>query len=575
MCKAIGIIGCMLWIVAANAQDTASKKQFSISGTAGVSYEYYGLSKKPIGWTGFNPRKPWHQVRFNFSPTMQFGKNFTLPFNFNFALKPTNYLGPYSNIKKQSFSQFITNPMNSFGLNPKYKWAELQLGTQYLNYSELSTGDIGIFGAGFDLRPSRFIFRFFYGTSQQGINFFTGPPQTNGSYKRTNWMASIGTAEEGKYEVDVNFVKAKDDSSSAFPPPINIKPQEGFTASVVSKLFFEKGWYISAEGAQSIYTKNLQLPFDSTRASFKPFIKGHSSTVEDYAASGSIGKKNKDLDLGIRLKYIGAGFQTPGYPFMMPDKFDYTLNTRFNAWKNKSGSYRMNVVASVGQRVNNVSNTTLRAKQFLGNLNWFTQFDDHFSLNISYNNFGFQAPGGINPFGIRNISNDLSVNPSVTWSNEKVIHVMSLSYTYSKYDERDVITGNVTSNNTHTFLYTYVPTFLQKEFTPDFSLMYFKNSLDTFKMRLMTISAGLNFSAAKKKMNFRSQVQYTSSKTNNFSNNNNVIASLNHDWKMSDRLTWTTFLCSNTFKYGNEIIPNNASYWETNIRTGFQYRFGK
>ena len=114
------------------------KPGFSISGNAGVSYEYYGLSRKPTGWTGFTPRKPWNQVRFNFTPTMQFSKNFSIPFNFNFAMKPTNYAGPYAGIKKQSFGQFITNPMNSFGLNPKYKWAEFQLGTQYLNYSDLS-----------------------------------------------------------------------------------------------------------------------------------------------------------------------------------------------------------------------------------------------------------------------------------------------------------------------------------------------------------------------------------------------------------------------------------------------------
>ena len=133
--------------LAANAQ----KPSFSVSGTAGVSYEYYGLSRKPTGWTGYTPRKPWNQVRFNFSPQMKFGNNFSLPLNFNFAMKPTNYAGPYSGITKQSFGQFITNPMNSFGLNPKYKWAELQLGTQYLNYSALSTGDIGVFGVGFDL----------------------------------------------------------------------------------------------------------------------------------------------------------------------------------------------------------------------------------------------------------------------------------------------------------------------------------------------------------------------------------------------------------------------------------------
>lgn len=568
------ILFAMLFCLSSMAQETP-KNAFSVSGTAGISYEHYGLSKKPSGWNGFSPRKPWNQVRVNFSPDMKFGKNFSLPFNFNFAMKPTNYAGPYSNIGKQSFSQFITNPMNSFGLNPKYKWAELQLGTQYLSYSELSTGDIGVFGAGFDLRPGTYVIRFFYGLSQQGVNFFTGPPSTNGAYKRTNWMASVGKGREGKYEVAVNFVKAKDDSTSASPPPVLIKPQEGFTMSVVAKTFFNKGWYVKAEGAQSIYTKDMFLPLDTSKASFKPFIKGHTSTVKDYAADAALGKKGQNFDIGIKLKYIGAGFQTPGYPFMLPDRFDYTLNTRFNAWKNKDGGYKMNVVASLGQRVNNVSNTTLKAKQFLGNLNWFTQFSEKFSLNISFNNFGFQTPGGINPYGIKNVSNDFGVNPSFTWGNEKVIHLLSLNYNYSKYDERDVLTGNITSNNTHTGLMTYVPTFLTKDLTPDFSLMYFRNSMPGFKLKLITFSSGLSWPACKKKMNLRAQVQYNYSKTNSFKSNNNIIASFNCDWKVSKKLTWTTFISTNHFKYGDEIIPNNARYLESNVRTGFQYRFGK
>lgn len=558
------------------AQDSATKKPpITVSGTIGVNYEHYGLSRKPTGWTGFSPRKPWNQVRFNFTPNFQFGKNFSMPVNFNFATTPTNYAGPYAGIGKQSFSQFVTNPMNSFGLNPKYKWAELQLGTQYLNYSDLSTGDIGVFGAGFDLRPKGYFIKFFTGLSQQGINFYTGPPATTGAYKRSNWMLSLGKMKEEKYEVAVNFVKAKDDSTSVTTPPATIKPQEGFTMSLVAKTFFNKGWYVKAEGAQSIYTKNTLLPLDSAKASFSPFIKGHTSTVKDYAGDAAFGKRGRNLDIGIKLKYIGAGFQTPGYPFMLPDRFDYTLNTRFNAWKNKQGTNRMNVTASVGKRVNNVSNTTLKSQQFIGNLNWFTQFDDHFSLNISFNNFGFQTPGGINPYGIKNVSNDFGVNPSYTWGNDKVIHLLSMNYNYSKYDERDVLTGNITSNNTHTALLTYVPTFITKDLSPDFSFMFFSNSMPGFKLKLITFSSGLSMPAMKKKMNLHGQLQYNYSKTNSFKNNKNIIASFSCDWKLSAKLNWNTFISSNNFKYGNEIIPNNASYLESIIRTGFNYRFGK
>ncbi len=558
------------------AQETETKKkEFSISGTAGVNYEYYGLSRKPTGWTGFTARKPWNQVRFNFTPTMQFGENFSLPINFNFAMKPTNFVGPYSGIKKQSFGQFITNPMNNFGLNPKYKWAELQLGTQYLNYSELSTGDIGVFGVGFDLRPRSYFFKFFSGLSQQGINYFNGPPTIYGAYKKKNWMFSLGKAREGKYEMALNFVKAKDDTNSVVTRPLTIKPQEGFTMSFAGKAVFKGGFYVHAEGAQSFYSKNLLLPEDTSRQSFKPFIKANTSTVKDYAADFGIGRKSRNFDIGAKLKYIGAGFQTPGYPFMLPDRVDYTLNTRFNAWKDSTGNYKMNVVASVGQRVNNVSNTTLKAKQFIGNLNWFTQFNEHWNLNVSYNNFGFETPSGINPYGIKNVSNDFGVNPSYTWSNDKVIHLASFNYNYSKYNERDVITGITTSNNTHTALLTYVPTFLTKNISPDFSLMYFINSVPGFKLNLVTFSCGAGMQAMKKKMNLRSQLQFNYSKTNSFKNNNNLVASLTCDWKVSKKLTWNNFVSSNQFKYGNEIIPNNASYFETNFRTGFQYRFGK
>ena len=544
------------------------KPSFSASGTMGVSYEGYGLSRSPSGWMGYTARRPWNQVRFNFSPTFTFGKSFSLPFNFNFAAIPTNFAGPYSGIKKPNFGQFITNPMNNFGLNPKYKWAELQLGTQYLNYSDLSTGDIGIFGAGVDLRPKTYRFKFFVGTSQQGIDYFAGPPTVTGAYKRQNWMFQLGKEKEGKYRIAFNFAKGKDVPASASPPPTTITPQEGFVMSLAGEWHTKMGWYIKAEGAESYFTKDLGTPLDSSRKSFKPFIDAHTSTVKDHAIQGSLGKKSKNFDIGVTTKYLGAGFQTTGYPYLQPDRLEYTINTRFNAWKNK-----INVVANIGQRVNNVSNTALKAKQFIGNLNWFTQFDDHWSLNVNYNNFGFQSNSGINPFGIKNVSNDMGVNPTYTWSNSKMNHLVSLSYSYSKYNERDVISGATTSNNTHTVLLNYVPTFLTKEISPDFSVLYFYNSVPGIKTTLATISSGLALPVAKKKVRLRGQLQYTIGKLDSFSSNKNFIASCNIDVKLSKKLTWATYMTTNYFKYGNEIIPNGANYLESTLRTGFQYRF--
>ena len=572
MTKRTTVLLSLLCFVCSTPHAQTKPPGFSVSGTAGITYEGYGLSRSPSGWTGYTARRPWNQVRFNFTPTFKFGKDFSLPFNFNFAAVPTNFAGPYAGIKNQNFGQFITNPMNSFGLNPKYKWAELQLGTQYLKYSDLSTGDIGIFGAGVDLRPKTWRFKFFTGISQEGVNYFAGPPTVTGAYKRKNWMVQVGNELEGKYLFAVNLAKGKDVPASSAPPPTTIKPQEGVVISVLGNVYVDK-IYFKGEAAQSTFTKDVTTPTTTLLRGLKPFIEPHTSSLTDFAGQLSVGRKSTNFDIGLMLKYIGAGFQTTGYPYLQPDRFDYTLNTRFNAWKNKAGGYKMNVVASAGRRVNNLKNTALKANQFIANLNWYTQFDDHWSLNINYNNFGFQSASGTNPYGIKNVSNDLGVNPTFTWTGTKIMHLVSLSYNYSKYDERDVMTGLTTSNNTHTALLTYVPTYLTKDLSPDFSVLYFYNDVPLAKVKLFTVSSALNTNVAKKKIRLRGQLQYTLGKLNAFSNNNNLIASCNIDYKITKKLSWNTFLTTNYYKYGNEITPVGANYLESMCRTGFQYSF--
>jgi hypothetical protein len=278
------IVICFL-ITSSIASAQTDDKKFSVTGTMGVTYEGYGLTRNPAGWTGYTPRRPWNQVRFSFMPNFQFGKDFSLPFNINLAALPTNFAGPYSGYipggPKQSFKQWIANPVNSIAVNPKYKWAELQLGTQYLKYSELSTGDIGIFGAGFDLRPKTFRIKFFSGISQPGINYYSGPPLITGAFKRHNWMFQLGREREGKYEMAFNFAKGKDFINSSSPPPLTIKPQESFIVSMVTNVYFTKGWYLKLEGAQSTFTKDLTTPSTLLINSFEPFIKAHTATTRD------------------------------------------------------------------------------------------------------------------------------------------------------------------------------------------------------------------------------------------------------------------------------------------------------
>lgn len=386
-------------------------------------------------------------------------------------------------------------------------------------------------------------------------------------------MFQIGKEKEGNYKTAFTFSKGKDVINSVTAPPVTVKPQEGFNMSFLADKYFTKGWFINMEAAFSLFTKDLTQPLilGADNLSFKPFIAARTSTTKDFAGQMSFGKKSPNLDISYSTKYIGAGYQTTGFPYMQPDHWDNTINTRFNTWKNK-----INVTASIGQRENNISNTSLRASQFLANLNWLTQFDDHFNLNVNYNNFGFETASGSNPFGIKNVSNDFGISPTYTWTTTNMTNLLTFSYNYSKYDERDVNTGITTSNNTHTALLTYVPVYFHKDITPDFSILYFANTMPSFKNTFITLSSSLGMPVAKKKVQLRGQLQYTIGKLNTFTANNNLVASCNIDWKISKKFSWNSFLSTNYFKYGNELgsVPLiGANYLESSVRTGVQYKF--
>lgn len=575
--KAKVLLVLMLWQVTANAQDTISigkTAPVNVHGGLGITYEGYGLNLKPAGSSFYNARNPWNQARLNFTPNFQFGEWLSVPLNINISLTPTNFAGPWAGIgkgpNKETFWQWVTNPMNSIGINPKYKWAELLLGTQYIKYSDLSTGDVGSFGAGVNLSPGIFRLKYFTGSSQRGINYL--PPEVSGSYQRNHWMMQTGIEKEGDYRFLVNFVRGTDKIKSVTSPPITAQPQEGFTYSIVADKSFQNGWYVKSEYARSFFTADRYQPLDNL-LDFHPFLVAHTSSTNDEATQVFAGRRSVNWDIGVGVKYMGAGFKSMSYPFMQVDYRDLTLNTRFNLFHDKTA-----VNSSIGKRTNNVSDVTILSNQLIINITTSTLFNEHFTMDVNYNNTGFQAGSSYTIYGVKNVSNDFTVAPTYTFSTAKITHLFSLSYNLSKYKELLLVAPfTVTDNITHNFVFTYIPTFLQKELRPDFGIVYFNNSSSGIKNRLLTFSSGLGMPLQKGKWQLKGQLQYTIGKMHFFTTNNNFIASLQSDCKLNNKLSWNIFLSSNFYKYGDELAPPvslvAAHYLETNLRTGFQYQF--
>ena len=231
----------------------------------------------------------WNQVRFNFTPThSSSGKDFSLPFNFNFAAVPTNFAGPQAD-QKPELRAVHHQPDEQFGLNQKYKWAELQLGTQYLKYSDLSTGDIGIFqgrcgSSSQNLAPnSSPVFR------REGVNYFAGPPTVTSAYKRKNWMVQVGN-EGRKIFVCGESCQGKDVPASSAPP----QPPSNHRRVVISdagNVYVDK-IYFKGEAA-STFTKDVTTPTTTLLRELKPFIEPHTSSLTDFLPRQlSVGRKS-------------------------------------------------------------------------------------------------------------------------------------------------------------------------------------------------------------------------------------------------------------------------------------------
>lgn len=555
------------------------KDSLTIKGDMGIWYEGYGLDKSPDSPVPdfYQARRPWSLFRYSFNPILTYGK-WSIPINFNFSPSQNNFVTSITS-GKQSIWQFLTNPVNNIGLRPKIGSTEFLLGTQYLKYSDLSTGDLGIFGYGINLSPGKFRIKLFNGTSQSPVNYEAptlNPPSVGvvGAYQRNQWMAQFGLEKEGNYFAGFNFVKSADKKGSLSAPPLfPIVPQENMVVSFLANVTTDKGWRYHIELGQSFFTRDLNSPLSTTPVQdFKPFITSHTSTGKDNAIMMGIAKKGKDWEIGTKFNYYGAGYYTAGFQYMNNDRMEYLLNTRFNAWKKK-----MNVVASIGERFGNLSRTSGPdlTSQIIANINVFTQFSDHFSLNTSFNNFGFNSPGSS---GYKSVSNELGVNPVYTWSSTTMSHLLSGTYTWSKYDE--TILNVTTNNNTQTVLILYVPTFFTKKITPDFSVMWFNNETPSAVLTLLTATGGMNW-ALNDKLKLKGQLQYSLSRIEPFTSNKNLMVTSGFDWSILEKLTWQLAVTANVYHYGSELpgssltppFAGNPGYYESTLRTGLQYKF--
>jgi hypothetical protein len=481
-----------------------------VSGSLTVSADFYEHTATPDSAQA--GRRPAQLYRVLFTPTIELGGGVSLPINLNFLTPETNTLTP--RVPSPSLGQILQNPANALGLSsisPKLPWAELHLGSHQPTYSELTAGDQPLFGAGFDLTPGHFRISASAGTTQRAVEPDSAL-NTPGAYRRDQYMARIGYGREGESSISLNAVFARDDASSLHDDVVSVAPMhaiagdtsvvvpadtvrlraaEGVVASLSAKAVIVDGIELTGEAALSSYTSDRSAAVvDIPGNPLKSLFTTRASTRADVGANAALSVALDSWGVKISGLYLGAGFVPIGYAFGQADRFEVAVAPWLNLFDRA-----LMLKGSIGERMNNLSdNAGETATHVIGSASVDATIGEALTISARYSNYGVHNDQVGDTLKIRNVSQSLSIDPTVTMHLGGVSHSLTTSLALDAYDDYNVVTGARSSNDTRSAMLSYNASVDSVPLTLGVIASYLENRL--FEGDLIVRSLGLDASYA-------------------------------------------------------------------------------
>lgn len=557
------IFSCGILAQSILGQEVINKWQ--LNGNMSLYGDFYSMNADTSA--AMKARRPGSVGRIVVNSTLTYG-DFSLPISLMLSVgQHSAILPPFGN---RSFIDFIKDPSNRVGLAPRYKWIQVLLGTQVPQYSELSVGDLPVFGAGLSLTPGLFRFSCFAGTTQLAIE---EDPTRNiqGIYARKMYSGKIGYGKEEATHLYFITTLMADDTASLVKRPVNTMPRNGLLAALDYRIKIGKQIYVKGEFAGSAYTRDSrsklisdnQMPINLPPSIFRI----QESSRFDYAGALTLAKDGKIFGIKLTGKYIGDGFVPLGYPFMQSDRLDVTINPRFNLFNNK-----LQLSGSVGKRINNLSGArAATTTQTIGNADMNVEITQGLSVSASFSNFDFRNSITLDTLRVQMVTLSYSLSPTYTYTGKKNMHVITLLGSKNTFTDFNTISGALNDNDSRTALLTYLLANLATPFTMSPTLSYFDNH-STIGM-LTTESANMSFGYRffKKKLNTTAGISYTTNKLDAQSAGAQVTTNLGLKYSLNQKINLSAFGSINLFKYGTE--RPGVSYRENLLRLSLTYKF--
>lgn len=477
------------------AQEKKTKNKFKVSGNLSVSQEFFSYNSND---TLYNPYRPESLTRFMGSTAFSYGK-FSLPFSISYTLQQgtAEYNSPIPS--KFDLSDLL-NYYNQLSLSPSYKSFQGFIGTQIPKYSELTCGDLPIFGLGFNWKPKKFRAAAFYGNAQRGVSTDT-LLRLPGSYQRTSYGAKLGVGLEDSTHFYLIAIAHKDNPNSAIVTTPGIRAQDNIVISLDQMYWIAKRIFIKSETAISAFSPDLADPTlesDSFKLNIPSYITSiyspRLSSSYGIAASSGIGYVAKAWSLGGKMRLFSPEYKTLSFPFLQSDRLEWTIEPKFNLFKGK-----INFDGSFGKRMDNLFlNKLTTAFQDLVSANLSIQLTKSWNLNANYSNFGIRNTIANDTFRLQNSNQNIGISSSYNITGEKYIHTIMAAYTQDEFIDYNIVSRGQMNNQTKVYVLGYSFGLVELPLNISINGTYFENNLAIGKLDFKMLSLTQSYVFGKK-----------------------------------------------------------------------------
>ena len=534
------------FLLHAQNENSEDDNLLKVSGFMSFNFDTYHYST--TNYDAFRPRYQDLLMRLSGNINFRVGKYLSIPIGINVSNQTVSYNLP--TLPEESFIDYVRNPRNNIYINPKYKWIKTHFGSHTPKYSDLTVGDIQIFGFGFDINPGKFILSANYGTSQFAIEP-DSITNNQGAYQQSIIAGRVGIGNSDGPKLTFNFVKIKDDIFSVNSRPIGIDPIEGIALSPLLELHIAKKIYLKTETSASLYTRNQlgeSLPFDLDVPDIATDINViNLSSNLDIAHTSSLDWKGESFSLGGEVKYIGPGFMPIGYRFMEKDIFDYKINSSVKLFNKKciiNGTY--------GIRTNNLQNTNVvSTKRFIGNINVAFALIKSLSLNVNYNNFGLNNNQNNQLIRVQMVNSALSISPTYQIMSKTKTHMISSNISINKFEQFDIITDDFVNTESQVLNMNYIMIFKNIPLNLLASILSMENKSDVSDINMMQYSLTSSYKMLDKKLEPSLSLIIASLKIDEHTPDLKFSSQLKIKYKINDKLHCNMSYLFKNYNYGS------------------------